>query len=569
MKNTLFVRIFVGYLLVVLVMAVTIPMVSFRLIREDHLKSSQQDLHDLGIAAQDSLKPLLNDHAALERGVASLGQRLGKRLTVVDPTGRVLADSSRDAESMENHSGRPEIAAALKGYPGYSTRYSTTLGRDMLYVALPIKDQGQLKGVIRLSCDLAGINSLLGLIRSHIFKLSLALSFLMLLIALAFASLIARPVHALSLAARRVADGDFKVRVAHDRFDEVGKLCESFNHMTERLDQTFADLSSTKQTLESIIAAIPDALLVVNDQGRIQLLNESARRISGMAAGTAPSERYYWEFLRSEEIAQALNEPGNSVRELRLGNFYYLMSVARIGETASRVILLTDISELKRIEQVKRDLVVNVSHELRTPLTAIKGFTETMIEAGQFEPEYLEIIARHTERLINIVGDLLNLSELENGATALDLAPLDLGSLLKNLARAFDDKAGRKGLTLELAIPQDAVMVRADAFRLEQLFTNLIDNAIKYTDQGRVSIAVTQMAEGAEAIVVDSGPGIAEEHLSRIFERFYVVDKSRSRKLGGTGLGLSIAKHIASLHGAELSVSSQIGEGSVFTVRFR
>jgi two-component system phosphate regulon sensor histidine kinase PhoR len=281
--------------------------------------------------------------------------------------------------------------------------------------------------------------------------------------------------------------------------------------------------------------------------------------------------KFYWEVLRepnfSDLIKKVQQEKRSRTEELSLDEKSYLCSATYLDSRGETVITLHDITEVKKVEKIKKDFIMNISHELRTPLTAIKGFVETLEEeVDRDKRHYLEIIKRHTDRLINIVKDLLILSELEEKETKLEVEEVDVAALVKDIMKIFEQKLKDKRLEVEVKVEEKIPSVKGDPFKLEQMFINLIDNAVKYTEKGKITIAVERKEDRIAIEVKDTGIGIPREHISRVFERFYVVDKSRSKRLGGTGLGLSIVKHIALLHGGEVAVESDPGKGTSFTV---
>jgi len=468
-----------------------------------------------------------------------------------------------DPATLDNHRDRPEVGQALAGKSGRSIRYSTTLWQDLLYVALPVEAGGKIIGALRLSTPLTHITDLLKTLRIRELQLTLLVFVISLLLAALISHLLSTPIRELSKAARRVASGDLTVRVPPKSDDEMRDLTESFNEMTQRLEHSFAELSGRNEELESIISSMTEALLVLDEEGKVRLFNAGAQKIM-------PAEkiinRYYWELLRSTRLNTLIEESSErSISgEVELADKSFLCIITPLASRKAKVVLLHDITESKQIERVKKDLVVNVSHELRTPLTAIKGFTETLLdEADPKSVEYLGIIKRHTDRLIAMVNDLLTLSELEE-KPQLIIEEVNLQELITNVLAIYDPRIRAKGLDLTADI--SPITLKGDSFKLEQLLTNLIDNALKYTEKGQISVD-TEVKEGNAIITVkDTGIGIPREDLGRVFERFYVVDKSRSRSMGGTGLGLSIAKHIATLHNGSIEVASTPYTGSTFTV---
>jgi two-component system phosphate regulon sensor histidine kinase PhoR len=466
---------------------------------------------------------------------------------------------------MYNHRNRPEVAAALEGKIGRSVRYSPDLKVEMIYIALPIRTGDKIIGVIRYSLKSEAISRLLRTVRARIILVSVLVAAFSLIISFIFSLLLARPIRELQQAAQKVAGGDFTVRVPISGNDELKDLAAGFNQMTARLKDSFSEISRKQEELQGIISSISEGLFLLDNEGRVLLCNESAKRITGLDKIIG---KYYWELLRFPFLHDLLKRKGavHVSEEIPLNGRVYQCNTSSLPSGDATVLILHDITEMKRIERVKRDLVVNVSHELNTPLTAIKGFTETLTEeADERHREYLAIIRRHTDRLINIVKDLLVLSEIEEKDAALHIESMDIKALIENLSVIFEPRMRAKGLTFRIDIPKH-IILQADPFRLEQLFTNLIDNAIKYTEKGEITIAVEQTPGGCRISIKDTGIGISKEHLGRIFERFYVVDKSRSRSVGGTGLGLAIAKHIVALHHGEIDVESTPYLGTTFTI---
>ncbi|MBN2465073.1 PAS domain-containing protein, partial [candidate division WOR-3 bacterium] len=357
------------------------------------------------------------------------------------------------------------------------------------------------------------------------------------------------------------------------RRGRVRQLGDDFNAMVFSTKTLVDELRQQREALGAVVRSIQEGLAVVDSSGRIVLANASFRRLTGEPKAEG---RYYWEVIREPDFIELIRSvtPDNptAVREFELAGRVFACSANYLPAARQVVLTLHDNSEVTRSAQMKRDFVQNVSHELRTPLTAIKGFAETMettIDHGN--RAYLETIIRNTDRLVSLVQDLLTLSELEERGAELQLEAVNLKEVAEQMLKLFDKAARDKGLALKLSASAWTGTLRADRFKLEQVFTNLLDNAIKYTEKGEVEIRLKREAEPDAPIravieVRDTGPGISAEHLPRIFERFYVVDKGRSRQLGGTGLGLSIVKHIVLLHGGEVSVKSTPGAGTTFRV---
>jgi two-component system, OmpR family, phosphate regulon sensor histidine kinase PhoR len=571
MKRPILLKLFVSYLLLILVLSGIILAFVFRSFGAHAVDTATDHLERLGWVLEYTARPLLevNDTAGLDTFIKGVGASAQVRLTVIDSRGVVVADSEHPARSMENHKSRPEVASAMEGVPGRSIRYSTTLHHDMLYVALPMRyGKGDRVVVMRLSIPIENIDPLLAMVKKHTLELVSIIVVSSLLVALLFSHIIATPIRKLYQASVSLAGGDFKTRVPLGGDDEIQELSASFNVMAERLEKSFTDLSSSKAELEGIISSMNEGLVVIDDMGKIVLVNKSAEALvdSGKSVG-----RHYWELIRSPRLNSLVDGAASApaADEITLDDRVYLCSVTPVRHGKTKIILLHDVTDMKRLEDIKKDLVVNVSHELRTPLTAIKGFTETMLEErSEKDQEYLAIIMRHTDRLINIINDLLNLSELEARAFDIRMEDVNLGAVIQGVLAMFDQKIRAKGLTATIEEAGGGAVIKGDPFRLEQLFINLVDNALKYTEEGSIAIRVEKSPEGVAVRVSDTGIGIPKEHQGRIFERFYVVDKSRSRKLGGTGLGLAIVKHIVTLHKGAVTVSSRPCSGTAFTITF-
>ncbi len=581
MKRSIFSRIFAGYLLIVFALSGLILIFSFKTIKDHYIDTFTANLKNLGIILKLKITPLLeeNRRVDLDNFVKKWGKEINTRITVIAPDGEVYADSEKDPSSMENHRDRPEVVKALEGGIGRSLRYSSTVKEDMLYVAMPVEKEGKVIGVVRVSIFLKQIKALMQDLRRRISEVALLVIIVSLLGAALFARSLSRPIRDLARASHRVAAGDFDARVFLKSKDELGELGKSFNYMTEKIKTLFTDLALQKEELDSIIFSIQEGLLVLDKEGKIVLSNESFRKI---VQEEVPSSRsvsvseyrgkFYWEVVRESRLGELVEEvrrkKENLSGEIELNGRNYLCSATFLGAREGIIVVLHDITEFKKLEKMKKDFVVNVSHELRTPLTAIKGFVETLEEEiDQQQKHYLEVIKKHTERLINIVQDLLLLARLEEKEVALEWEEVNLKNLIEDVARIFEEKVKDKGLTLRLEVEEDIGSIKGDTFKLEQMFINLVDNAVKYTEKGEVKISLRREGSvGVKIEIQDTGIGIPAEHLERIFERFYVVNKSRSRRLGGTGLGLSIVRHIVLLHNGEINVESTPGAGSKFVI---
>ena len=568
-ENKFFIKIFSGYIIVIFILSSLILLISFRYVKNHYINSLTNDLVHLNYSIEDMICPLLiaNEIDQLDEYIKKLGKRIDTRITVIDLTGAVLGDSENDPAIMENHGYRAEIKDAFQGNMGRFIRFSKTMQQTMLYVATPIEKNGNIIAVLRTSLYLSGVDSLLNTLRIRIINITLIVILLVLIGVLIYSNNLYRPLKELIAASRRIATGNFNTNVILRGKGDFKKLAETFNMMTRKLKDSFEEISLQRDQLKTIISSVHSGLFVIDKDDKVILHNDSFKNISKTEE---IAKRHYWEILRDPDLQNLIKnvqKSGNDTTgEINIGSKTYLCSVSHIPASEEIVIIFHDISEIMHLQQLKKDFIVNVSHELRTPLTAIKGFVETLED--DFIPEnkrYLEIIERHTDRLINIVNDLLLLAEIED-KSQIQIEAVNLTQIQADLTKLFEEKINTKNLKLEWEIADDLTAISCDPFKLEQVLINLLDNAIKYTDKGKIKIRFSQISNNTLIEIEDTGIGISKEHLSRIFERFYTVDKSHSRQLGGTGLGLSIAKHIVLLHNGRIDVESMPGEGTTFSV---
>jgi len=504
---------------------------------------------------------------------------LGYRVTLIDADGRVLGDSEVPREQLrhlENHASRPEVRDALAGRPSHDVRRSATTGREFLYVALPAREISGL-AVLRLAAPLEEIRkrtaSLLSLwLGGAACTLAVAL-----LLFFWMAGRHAARVGGLARVAARIGAGDAAARAPETPPDEVGRLGAAMNEMSRELRARLAALERERDEREQILVHMTDGVALLDASDRVLHANHALATVLGAAfpphAGTS-----IHEFARLPELKDLLLDVRQK-RQTVEGDLQLWAGPQRLlratvtclrDEAAGAVILvLHDLTEEERLNRVRRDFVANVSHELRTPLTSIRGYAETLLDGGlddtKHREEFVRVIRDAAVRLESVTTDLLSLSDLERPEVRFAKDRFNLREAVEHQVAAFRDSAARAGLVLELE-PGAPIPVIADRPRMEQVIANLLDNALKYTDRGRVDVSCGGDDARAWCVVRDTGTGIAEEHRSRIFERFYRVDKARSRDRGGTGLGLAIVKHIVELHGGKVSVESEPGVGSLFRI---
>lgn len=471
---------------------------------------------------------------------------------------------------MENHSDRPEVVSALKGKIGESSRFSGTVRRWMIYVAVPVTaPDGEPQGVVRASTYAEELEAATRRGVGNIMLFSVFLFVACLLSALLFSRTITAPLRDLAGVVGRFAAGDFGARLLLRRRDEIKALADSFNAMGERVQALFLERAQRSQELDGIFSSVRQGILVLDSAGRIVRSNKGFQEL----AESLPVEgKTLWEVVRAprltELVQQARTTGERQSEEVAVGEKSVICTVQRMEGREELIVVLHDTTDIRRLEAVKRDFVVNASHELRTPLTSIIGSLEMLEGQLQGEPaRWIQTIRRNAERMTAIVQDLLMLSGLEGRGAEPSVEQVDLRRLVEDVTGMFAHRAEIQGITLSLAVSDELPLITADPFLLEQMLVNLVDNALKYTEKGEVKVICSP--EGADRVrieVTDTGIGIPEQSLPRIFERFYVVDKSRSRKMGGTGLGLAIVKHIVGSHAGAIAVESAPGRGTRFIV---
>ncbi len=570
MKRSILIKVYGSYILLLFTLTALFLFLSFNTVRKHYLNTLVRDLERLGQILMPQVEVFLDGarYPDLERFLTEKGRQINTRLTVINPEGIVLAESEKDPATMESHRFRPEVYDALQGRFGHSLRYSSTVKQDMLYVALPIERGGRIEGALRLSLFVSDIDILLGALRGDMARAGIAILFLALLGALVFSRNLTRPIREMVRASRRVEAGDFEARVRIRNRDEWRELAQTFNSMTGELKRLFADLRKRKEEIDNIISSMDEGILVMDRNDKILLSNETSSRLVGQ---TSMEGKHYWEVVRTtpfvELVRKVKDDKKSSLAEIVFGQRNVLCRASYLASQDGVVATFHDITEIQNLAQMKKDFVLNVSHELRTPLTAIRGYAETLgAEVDDKNKPYAATILKHTDRLIRIVEDLLTLATLEEKGAGLEVETVDLAALTENILRIFEPRARDKNISLRLTADSQLPIIKGDPFRLEQMLVNLIDNAIKYTEKGQVEVGLKGEEGSLILQVSDSGIGIPLEDQSRIFERFYVVDKSRSRKLGGTGLGLSIVKHIVLLHGGKIHLESTPGVGTTFTI---
>jgi len=573
-------KLFLSYLLVALVAVSSLGIYLAHELDQHYIASLEDGLRAQAALISDQVGPDLAGAGripALRAAAARAGKSSGVRVTLISPAGVVLADTEHDPATMENHASRPEVKAALATGRGSSIRHSATIGVGMLYVAVAARRDGTVLGIVRVALPLRAVAAAEARIRGRLIVAAVLAAILSLLISLLFSARSLRAIRRLSKAAASLAAGDLEARVPARGRDEIASLAAAFNEMATRVRATVRELREERRRIETIFERMGEAIIVTDPAGRITLCNPAFERVFGLACDKARGLAVV-DATKSSPLDQAFRAAlggEQTTAEVRvLFPTQRTLEATVTGITDDKplgaVAVLHDVTQLRRLEAVRREFVANASHELQTPITAIKAMAETLLAGGRDDAaladRFLRDLERQADRLGALVHDLLDLATIEAGThehTAEEVAVSEAATVAVEQLRSL---AEQRQIAVELSIPAD-LTVLCDWSSLNRILANLLDNAIKYTEPGgRVGVTATHSGGEATITVWDTGIGIPSTDLERIFERFYRVDKARSRELGGTGLGLSIVKHLAEAHGGRVSVQSQLGKGSRFTV---
>ena len=537
------------------------------------LEHLQDQARIASLMAAKEFRELKKDAPVL---TAALAPAIRARVSVISGQGEVVADSEvapADLPRLENHRNRPEVRQALKSGMGSAIRYSATLQTDMLYVAVPFGDQG----VIRLALPLSGLEQAKQRLQKSLAALLAGAALASLLLSYVLSNVNSRNLRILAAGASRIGRGELGIRLPVLSSDELGELAQVMNDMTARVEAQFERLSSEKNRLDAILKGMGEGVMVTDQTGVVTLVNPAFCAMFG--TGPQMQGRQLLEISRHPALYAAcrevLSDRQERHQEITLAGgqatLVHWVPLLEAGLLRGVVAVFHDISDLKRVERIRRDFVANVSHELRTPVTVIKGYAETLLSGDladdpQRRERFLGIIQKHAERLSSLVRDLLTLSELESGEVSMQPQKVQLEDAVKQALLLVGQRGEEKGVILEWLGDAGAGCVRADRSRLDQVLINLLDNAIKYSPQGgKVTVQAVEEGGMVRVSVRDTGIGIPAKDLPRLFERFYRVDEARSRDKGGTGLGLSIVKHIVQAHGGSVQVESTQGQGSTFS----
>jgi two-component system phosphate regulon sensor histidine kinase PhoR len=572
MKRRIFGRIFVQYAITMLVVVVFTELFITDAVRSSYINDLRD--HLLSQATLISNDISFKDQPPLDNLCKQFKEQIGFRVTIVALDGRVLGESDKESSPMENHAGRPEIQQALLNGTGMSIRYSKTLHDDLLYAAKMITHNGRPEGIVRLSTQLKQVNASINSLR---FKIILAVIAILLatgLFSVGQMERIRRLTKQIGDFSRSLAGGAIGNKLYFDHAGEFDEIADSLNTMSVELRNSIAANEEERKRLNVILRSIPDILMILESNGTIQLASSASRHYFG----EVPLQgKQVFEVIRTPLFLSLMDEarknltPG--VSELRLDypeERYFSARVSPLSyqekELSGFVVILHDITQLKKLEQTRKDFVANISHEIKTPITAIKGFADTLLEGALQDAEhaekFLKIIKTNSERINSLVDDLMTISKIELGVVRIERSPVDITDAIEHVLTLLRPKAAEKKLLVKTDFPAEHIKITADRDKLLQILTNLVDNSIKFTEAGGVTIGFRIENDKPYLYIEDTGIGIPEKHLPRIGERFYRVDTARSRKMGGTGLGLAIVKHLVKAHGWEMQIESMPEKGT-------
>lgn len=527
----------------------------------------------------DVLKKEDTNQINFQEFVNRYGEYADVRLTIIDQDGAVIADSEEDYRVMDNHAYRKEVAAALRGETYTKIRYSKTIGIPYLYTAMPMKLTNY-QGVLRISVPLTTIRSSAILMIRYVLYGILIGAVIAIIVAYVVTKRFMEPLKELTVAATHVAEGDYDQKIFPKVDDERGKLASAFNEMTGKLKLNMWRLERRNQEFEAVVSSMVNGMIAVDESYHVFLANDQAREILGIK-GDLISKSIY-EVLRNttiyhileksiEEQDYIVDETTIARNQERVVRVYTspIYKHRHSNRTLGTLLVIQDVTDVRRLETMRRDFVSNVTHELNTPLTSIRGFVDTLqqgaIKDEKIAHRFLDIIDIETERLSLLIQDILSLSSIENMEKDHHVDAYSMRTIIQEVVTILEHKLEKKDVSIDVKVSKN-LQYTCNRDRMKQLCINLLDNAIKYTEEGKVGIDCKQEGQSMILDVWDTGIGIQEEHIPRLFERFYRVDKGRSRSMGGTGLGLSIVKHIVGLYRGRVEVKSTIGQGSHFIV---
>lgn len=562
------------FTLLIIICIVGISSYLYYFFKDSYIQSLESQTAEQAAMISSASEPYFtgNTTGDIDAFVKAISQGISNRITIIGADGTVLGDSAEHPSDMENHADRAEVASALSGETASVIHYSDTLGYDMLYTAVPIHADSEIVGCSRVAIPLTTINSHMHHVLVTIIWVSLLAALAAFVLALQLSKLTTIPVRKLTQMARQISEGDLNQEIKTASRGEIGELATAFNLMATKMKEMIWLIGMDRDRLSVILSQMSDGIILIDSGGNITVVNEAAKEIFQISEESAVG-RTFIEAVHDYELhglvskcIEAKKECAGSV-EIG-GTKQFLMAIATPLEGGGCLLLLQNLTELKRLDAVKRDLSANISHELRLPIASVKALAETLAQGAIDDPsvakEFLEQINAETDRLAQMVQELGDLSRIESGQTPLVKRKIGIGETVTRAAERIKPQADRAGLSINIDIASNLPTVAADRDRIEQALVNLLHNSIKFTPPGGgITISAISSGDSLQVSVADSGVGIPTDDLPRIFERFYKADRARSG--GGTGLGLAIVKHIIEAHGGKVWAQSVEGKGATFT----
>jgi len=583
-KKRLLWHLYPAFLFITIISLIAVTWYASKSLREFFLEQTASGLKTRAQLFQSQVRIYLDplDEKAIDLLCKDIGKSSSTRFTVILPSGKVVGDSEQDPALMDTHVDRPEFIQALQNSLGMSIRYSHTIEKKMMYVGIPVASDNRILAIARASIPVTPIDALIREIRNEIALGGLIIAVLAAILSLLISRRITRPIEQIKRTAESFAQGNLQARSQVSQSDEIGSLSDAMNQMAAHLRDRIDTVVRQRNEIEAMLSSMIEGVIGVDEEERIISMNQAAaemfscdisqsqnRSIQEVVRNTVLHEFVKTALTSQEPVEKdiALHSDGE-----RIINAHGTVLRDADGYRVGALIVCNDITRLWKLENIRRDFVANVSHEIRTPITAIKGFVETLRDGSVTDPKdserFLGIIEKHVDRLESIIEDLLSLSRIERGGEDehIMLQEGRIRDVLLTAVQLCEAKAVPKKISLKLSC-SEALTAKINPALLEQAVVNLIDNAIKFSNTAStVQVKAAQTNGHISISVRDQGSGIEEKHLPRLFERFYRVDKARSREMGGTGLGLAIVKHIAQLHGGQVLVESSLGKGSTFSI---
>ena len=575
-------KLFIVFVILVLIGVLTTGFLSLSLLKVNYLNNIEEKLISNAVLIKEFLNNKEGNALNLDSLATTYSKNINARVTFINNDGEVLGDSDINIESLENHRNRPEIKMALKGEIGVNKRYSNSLENDMFYVAIPlIRDNNIL--VIRLAVLIEELNYYNKTLFKYIILSILTGLLVAFILGFRFVRTVTNPIIQLTRATKKISQGNYGEKVNYRTDDELGILAQNFNNMSTKLQDTICELQESNTKMKAILTSMINGVIALDNSKRVTFINSNAEDIFGIKEEKIKG-KYVLEAFRNnplDDLIENLIYKNVMVKEElevfnpehRILNIY--SNPIRLTDNPNRtigvLIIIEDITEIRKLERMRKDFVANVSHELKTPLTSIKGFIETLkdgaVEDKKVRDKFLDIVDIEAGRLTSLIQDLLLLSEIENRNTVIDKEAIEVNESIEEVTEFLGELAKAKGITIDSKINNNLPNIYGKKGWFKQMLINLIDNAIKYTPKGgKVTLTGYTNRNNLIIKVKDSGMGIEEKHLKRLFERFYRVDKARSRQVGGTGLGLAIVKHIVLSFKGDISVKSELNKGTEFVI---